>query len=332
MGELVRFFYLVFFILPLALLSIGPLLVLAALRGVQRIGPIIFNPGQRGLGGRILALLLGLALWLVVWGGVGMLLTRVVVPRTAPTPVRVETLDATPDVTSTRLSVAPTPTPTTTPSPTPQPPVLPTVTSPGMSPAPSPSPSPTPSPLPPTRVPSTATPTATATSAPSPTPVATLSPDEAVQVIAAVEAANELLRAAAIQPSISNLAALETLWRGEALLSAQAFAQDLYQRYLRPLEVTFAYLIPPVALEGTSSDMAIVISTEAWTYTGPTASHDERFEFNYMLTRQGEGWVITDYTYGYVSTDLLGTGLDNLSVISPTLTITGTTAITSAGP
>jgi hypothetical protein len=133
-----------------------------------------------------------------------------------------------------------------------------------------------------------------------------------------------------VEPSIGNLAALESLWRGEALARAQAFAQDLYQRYLRPLEVTFVYLSPPVVLEGTSPDAASVISNEAWTYTGPRSVYGESFQFTYTLRREGESWVITDYAYGYAPITVLPEGEDQ-PVASPTSTvITETVVLTPA--
>jgi hypothetical protein len=104
-----------------------------------------------------------------------------------------------------------------------------------------------------------------------------------------------------VESSIGNLAALETLWRGKALAKAQAFAQDFNQRYLRPLEVTLVYLAPPRAIKGDLPDTAYVVSAEAWTYAGPKSTQDESFEFTYSLRREGEGWVITDYAYGYAA-------------------------------
>jgi hypothetical protein len=162
------------------------------------------------------------------------------------------------------------------------------------------------------------------------TPPATLSPAEAGKAIAAVETANDLLRAAVMEPSIGNLAALETLWQGEALAKAQAFAQDLSQRYLPPLDVTFIYLTSPLALEGESPDTARVISTEAWSYTGPRSVHGESLKFTYTLRRDGEGWVITDYAYGYTPiTSPSGEG-DRLTPIPIPSTITTTAVITPA--
>jgi hypothetical protein len=224
----------------------------------------------------------------------------------------------------------PTPTPTSIPTPIPSFAPQPTATS---EPTPIPPPSPSPTPLPatstpvptatptPTPIPPTVTPTAT----PTPTPQATLAPAEATQVIASVEAANDLLRAAVVQPSIGNLAELEAYWQGEALAQAQAFAQDLYERYLRPLEVSFIYVVSPVALQGASSDEAVVTSIETWTYEGPRSSHSERFEFIYTLSRKDDGWVITDYSYRYVSPESLS------PTIPATMTITSTATFTSTG-
>jgi hypothetical protein len=332
MRELVRFLYLVVVILPLALVFIGPLLILAAVRGMQRVGPIILNPSQAGTGGRIRALLLGMLLWLVVWGGLAMTVSRVGMPTIGGVPSSaLET-----GVTSTVPLVAPTTTPTPLSTGTRQAVTAPTPTRPekraSLSPTPSPIP-PTPAPMSPTATAQPATPTltplATATFTPSPAPVATLSPEQEREAIAAVEAANELLRDAVIQPSIGNLADLEALWRGDALAKAQAFAQDLYRRYLRPLDVTFVYLLPPLVHAGSSSDTAIVISTEAWTYTGPHASRRESFEFTYTLNRQDEGWVITHYAYRNAPAGL-STGSEGISTtITTPLTITATTVITS---
>jgi hypothetical protein len=334
MRELVRFLYLVLVILPLALLFIGPLLMLAAVRGMQRVGPIILNPRQAGTGGRIRALLLGMLLWLVVWGGLAMTVSQVGLPTVGGVPSAA--LEA--GVTSTVTLVAPTSTPTPLSTVTHQAVTAPTPTRPeiraSLSPTPSPIPA-TPTPMSPAAtvqpVSPTLTPLATATftPSPSPAPVATLSPEQEREAIAAVEAANELLRDAVIQPSIGNLAELETLWRGDALAKAQAFAQDLYRRYLRPLDVTFVYLLPPMVHAGSSSETAVVISTEAWTYTGPHASRRESFEFTYTLSRQDEGWVITHYAYRNAPTGL-STGSESISTtITTPLTITATTAITS---
>jgi hypothetical protein len=332
MRELVRFLYLVVVILPLAFLFIGPLLILAAVRGMQRVGPIILNPSQAGTGGRIRALLLGMLLWLVVWGGLAMTVSRVGMPTIGGVPSSaLET-----GVTSTVPLVVPTTTPTPLSTSTRQAVATPTPTRPekraSLSPTPSPI-SPTPAPMSPTATAQPATPTlmplATATFTPSPAPLATLSPEQEREAIAAVEAANELLRDAVVQPSIGNLAELETVWRGDALAKAQAFAQDLYRRYLRPLDVTFVYLLPPLVHAGSSSDTAIVISTEAWTYTGPHASRRESFEFTYTLNRQDEGWVITHYAYRNTAAGL-STGSEGISTtIATPLTITATTVITS---
>jgi hypothetical protein len=149
--------------------------------------------------------------------------------------------------------------------------------------------------------------------------------------VAAVETANDLLRAAVIEPSIGNLAALETIWQGKALAKAQAFAQDLSQRYSRLLDVTYVYLASPLVLEGDSPDAARVISTEAWAYTGLRSVHGESFEFTYILRREGESWAITDYTYSYAPITLPPSEGDRLTPIPIPSTITPTVVITPAG-
>jgi hypothetical protein len=341
MSEFFRLLYVVVILFPLSLLLIGPLLVLAALRGVQRVGPIVLEPERSGAGGRILALLLGLTLWLVVWGGLA-LLVGPALPAPAP---------------AGEVAVAPTPTraprPTFTPSPapvpalsaqppleTPEPPATSTPTPLAVTASPTPvlatsTPLPPPATATPTPVPATSTPTPlppptptptrppTAIPAPTATPVATLAPAQAAQAIAVVEKANDLLRAAVVEPSIGNLAALETAWRGDALKDAQAFAEDLSRRYLRPLEVTFVYLNPPSAREGILPDTAVVTSTETWTYAGPRSARSESFEFTYTMAPQDSSWIIIAYSYRNVPGGAV--------MPSPTLTpetITSTAVIT----
>jgi hypothetical protein len=319
MSEFLRLFYVVVILFPLSLLLIGPLLVLAALRGVQRVGPIVFEPERSGAGGRILALLLGLTLWLVVWGGL-VLLVGPLMPSLAPA-------GEVSGVTTAALAPTKTPRPTFTPSPapvptssaqppleTPEPPATPTPAPLAVTASPTPvlatsTPLPPPATATPTPVPATSTPTPlppptptptrppTAIPAPTATPVATLAPAQAAQAIAVVEKANDLLRAAVVEPSIGNLAALETAWRGDALKDAQAFAQDLSRRYLRPLEVTFVYLNPPSAREGILPDTAVVTSTETWTYSGPRSARSESFEFTYTMAPQDSSWIIIAYSY-----------------------------------
>jgi hypothetical protein len=312
MRDLLRLVYLVVIILPLTLLLIGPALALAALRGRQEIGPIVLKPNRRGTVGRIGTLMLGLLVWLLVWGSLAAVVSGVILPamgRSSSSAVKADVTLAVPLDMPTA-----TPLPTSLPLATPTAPIPPTAThSPQQeeaisSPSPAPSPASTPSPLPPTPTSPSATPvpptltlaaSTTATLAPAVTPPATLSPQEGGDAIAAIEAANELLRTAITESSIGNLAALETLWRGKALVKAQAFAQDFNQRYLRPLEVTCVYLTPPRAVKGDLPDTAYVISAEAWTYAGPKSTQDESFEFTYSLRREGDGWIIIDYDYGY---------------------------------
>jgi hypothetical protein len=323
MSEFLRLLFVIFILFPLSLLLIGPLLVLAALRGVQRAGPIVFEPERSGVGGRILALLLGLTLWLVVWGGLALLIGPALPALTPAGEMPGATAAASAPTKTPRPTFTPSPAPpsaTATPEPPPatsapsaQPPLGTLTPEPLATDTPAPVPA-TSTPLPPpatdTPVPAPATSTPvpsptpvptrppTATPAPTVTPVATLVPDQAAQAIAVVEKANDLLRAAVVEPSLGNLAALETAWRGDALRDAQAFAQDLSRRYVRPLEVTFVYLSPPSAREGILPDTAVVTSAETWTYTGPHSSRSESFEFTYTMAPQDDSsWIIIAYSY-----------------------------------
>lgn len=351
MKELIRLLYLVVIVLPLALLLGGPLLTLAALLGRQKVGPIILSPGRRGAAGRLGALLLGLLVWLIVWGGLAALLSGVVLPTIRNSSFSASAFQA--NVTPTTPAIPATLTPTPLPSATILPPATftptppPQAETPTPSPSPVASPSPSPSPLPPTPTPlpatatpvpptptvqpsATFTPPPAATLTPPVTPLATLLPEQEMETITTVEAANELLRAAVVEPSIGNLAALETLWREEALAKAQAFAQELSQRYLRPPRVTFVYLAPPTVRMGNLPDTALVISTEAWTYTGLRSEHSESFEFTYTLRQEATGWVVTDYAYRNSPIAVPSREEDSLPPISITTTVTATGTIPPA--
>jgi hypothetical protein len=151
----------------------------------------------------------------------------------------------------------------------------------------------------------------------------------ASEAIAAVEAANELLRQAAMEPSLGNLAALEAAWQDRALARAQAFAQDLSQQYRRALEISFVYLGTPTAQEGDTPGTAIVTSTEVWTYTTSLSSRSEAFDFIYTLERRDAAWVITNYTYRNAPNALPPAPVETRGVLTGTNVLTATTPITS---
>lgn len=55
-------------VIPPGLLLIGPLLLVTACRGSQRFGPLVFNVRRSGWKGRLTSGLIGVTLWVVVWG------------------------------------------------------------------------------------------------------------------------------------------------------------------------------------------------------------------------------------------------------------------------
>jgi hypothetical protein len=338
MREFARLLYLLVIVLPLTLLLIGPLLILAALRGMQHIGPIVLNPGRRGAAGRVGALLLGLVAWLAIWGGLAFALA----PAGLPGMQSLSLSDLLAKGAPAAAPLVPSPTAILMPSPSASAmPVLILTPSPSQ-PASVPGPSATPS-VPPatatrvlpvaTATPLPATPTLapTVTSAPGSSPAMALAPQPAAEAIAVVEQANELLSKAAMDPSISNLAALETVWQDRALAKAQAFAQQLYQEYPHPLQVTFVYLSPPTAQEDDTSEMAVVTTSEAWTYTAPRTLHTEAFEFIYALERRDQGWVIINYTYRNAPNAAPTATLVTPAVLTNTTALTDTSVITPAG-
>lgn len=303
--------------LPLFAIFIGPLLVLAAFRGYQPLGPIKLDTVRYGPAGRIGAFLLGLAVWILVWSSLVWFAIASSVPLptvaqnsiTAPAPA-----GSSPAVTLTSpLDPNPTPTPTLVPS-TATPRFTATLT-------------PLPPPATPTEPP--VTPTATATAPPTPTPtelfnepaathtpttaptppvesLETLTPTIASptltivdrqQAIITVEEGNVLLREAITLANDENLQRLGIMWRGKALEVAQDFATELYERYAQPLNVQFEYITRPTLSEPDAAGDIEVISRERWFYGGPTQTNQEAFEFIYTLSRQNDTWVITDYRF-----------------------------------
>jgi hypothetical protein len=303
--------------LPLFFIFIGPLLVLAALRGRQPVGPIIFNTSRYGLAGRIGALMLGLAIWILVWSG----LAWVVVNGLLPASTVAEGPSITPSaVVSVSLPTPPAESQTATP---PRPSSTFTVT---------------PTPLPPTPTPSSTPTNLIATASPTPTsddstPIITETPlvntpqltipiisDQSTAsdqlalatrealtstltladrqaVINTVEEGNLLLREAISLANQENIQKLETVWQGQALTKAQNFVTDLYGRYIKPFEVQFEYIVSPTISSQSTGDQVIVVSQEAWFYRGPTEVNQETFEFTYTLDKEEERWVITRYSY-----------------------------------
>jgi len=301
--------------LPLFAIFIGPLLVLAAFRGYQPLGPIKLDTVRYGPAGRIGAFLLGLAVWILVWNS----LVWFAIASSAPLPTVAQDALTAPAPASPSPATTLTSTPAPTPTPTPAPPTAP------------PRPTATLTPLPPTATPTEPpfTPSATATTRPTatptelfseptttntptaiPTPPAepletftpTLTPPtltivDRQQAIITVEEGNVLLREAIALANEENLQRLGIMWRGEALEIAQDFATELYDRYAKPLNVQFEYIARPTLSEPDAAGDIEVISRERWFYGGPTQTNQEAFEFIYTLSRQNETWIITDYHF-----------------------------------
>jgi hypothetical protein len=116
--------------------------------------------------------------------------------------------------------------------------------------------------------------------------------------IAAVEAGNDLLHDAIVEANEDNLQKMGTIWQGKALITARAFATDIYDRYAKPLNVKFEYLNRPAIESQLPGNRLMVTSSERWTYGGPTKTdYQEAFRFIYTITRRNGQWVITEYNF-----------------------------------
>lgn len=300
-------------LLPLFLILIGPLLMLAALRGRQPIGPIMLNTSRYGLLGRTGAFLLGLAIWILVWSGLvwvvinGLLPASTVTYVPADTPAVViptdtlspstESQEETPILPSSTFTAVPTPLPTATPTNTPTTEVVisptPVLTAtPPLNETPTMTPEPTTSPesdqssdAGDTQITSTGSLTAP------------LTLTDRQEAIAAVEEGNLLLREAISLANEENVRQLEKMWQGKALDKAQNFVTDLYGRYAKPFDVRFEYIISPTISSESTLKQAIIVSQESWAYQGRTGVDTEAFEFTYTLSKETGRWIITRYYY-----------------------------------
>jgi hypothetical protein len=296
--------------LPIIAIVIGPLLVLAALRGHQPAGPITLNTERYGPAGRMGGLMLGLAVWILVWGGLAWLaiaggLIEQAMATISPPNVTAPVTNSVP--------TSPTIPPTLTPPATDRPVLLPSATATPVTTSTVPTMTDTATPIPTATatqpaddLPATNTPMslpeaeqvaeATITVIPA-APAPTLTIADRQTAIAVVEEGNILLREATALANEENIQSLQTVWQGLGLTVATDFATKLYERYAKPFDVEFEYITLPKVEEQSSPDEVIVTSRERWSYVGPTKRDEEAFEFSYTLNRQDGRWVITRYTY-----------------------------------
>lgn len=303
LGRLIIFILL----LPIAIILIGPLLVLAVFRGQQRMGPIVLNSSRYDIVGRIGILMLGLAIWLLVWSGLlwfALLATSpsvlVGIPFIGPNIS--ELIDEpTPTVVLPTVRVVTSPSVTPTAQPETSPEVSPTIET--ISPTSTPSvtkaatqvintPTPELSPAPTSTTRSTRTVTAAPTSLGQPS---FTSADEE-SVIETITEANLLLQNAITLPSEENLANLGVIWQDRALTKVERFATEQYERYRKPFSAQFEFIISPTISEE-GSDQIIVTSRERWSYGGVSNTNEESFDFVYTLIQKDDRWVIIYYSY-----------------------------------
>jgi hypothetical protein len=302
-------------------------LVLAALRGRQPVlGPIILNTSRYGSVGRVGGLILGTAIWLLVWSGLAWIMLNSFLPSSTiantlsaknTTVAAVDTATPTsfpPTFTATaKVMVTSTATPTELPV-TPTPIITLTITAIfEASPTPLPTPRATPSLTPTIIITATATSTSTVeivdpSDEPSlseidiietvrPTPLPPLTVEERSDVIGTMKEGNGLLREAILLANEENIEKLKRLWRGRAFDKAEEFATEHYNNFAQPLEVQFEYITTPKISDQSTANQVLVISQETWFYTGPTTTQKESLEFIYTLSREDDNWVITSYTY-----------------------------------
>ena len=114
---------------------------------------------------------------------------------------------------------------------------------------------------------------------------------------------NEALRQTIESPTEENLQELEALWADNALRKVEAFALDTNERYnSRPFTVQLDYIRSPSIQSQISTRQVLISTRERWTYSGPTTSNEEAFDFIYTLSRRGDNWIITNFTFRNLAT------------------------------
>lgn len=313
MRDLLRFILLILF-LPVIIVVLGPALVLAAIKGRQWLGPVTLDASGYNVLGRTGVFLLGVAIWLLVWSGLVWFTIQALTPVA---PLNVGLAPAPTPTTAAAVSpAAPAETPTAAPEPT----STPVPPKPSATPLPSPTatrvlPTNTPTPQltestatrPATATPEpdvTTTPVATAevTGAATPAKTGTLTPADRRAALAAVDEANELLRDTIAQATNANVENLGKIWQGKALDVIERFAIRLNDRFARPPDVTFEYVLPPEIGDESRFDEVIVSTREKWSYGGSAKTTEEILEFIYTLAPKDDTWVITRYTYRNLAT------------------------------
>ena len=116
---------------------------------------------------------------------------------------------------------------------------------------------------------------------------------------------------------------LETLWADNALRKVEAFALETNERYTsRPFTVQLDYIRSPAVQSQVSIRQVLVSTRERWTYSGPTTSNEESFDFIYTLSQRGDNWIITNFTFRNLETPTPTPGVTLIPPRRPALTST----------
>ena len=115
-------------------------------------------------------------------------------------------------------------------------------------------------------------------------------------MLEAVTEANQRLQETIVSNSEENLEGLSQLWQDKAF-SIVDFATETSERFQKPFDVSFEYILPPRVDEQSFSDQVVVIARERWRYGRGTSGKEEAFEFTYTLEFRDGQWVIVQYIY-----------------------------------
>ncbi len=311
--DLIRLLLLVI-LLPLILFMIGPLLVIAAIRGSITLGALQLRPGKYYHWGRIWAFSLGIILWVFIWGGIVQFW-----PPNFSMPTRLPTWIKTGETIETIIQqiVGPT-TPQVSPSPTSTVALTATVASATATHTPLPSltvtPLPSPTAIATATISATLLPTrstALSQTVPSPT-LFPLQQDELTQVL---DEANTLLIQYLQAPIPAQEAALKTIWIGDALHEIQTFAQTISVKYQTPLTITYRIIGTPT-ITSTGASSVTIETREFWTFEDADAKKESLSNYVYTLQAKSGGWNIVSYQFNVLPLPTTPIPITNTKTIS----------------
>ena len=89
---------------------------------------------------------------------------------------------------------------------------------------------------------------------------------------------------------------MEAVWQGTALNRAARFVRLVNQKYQPPIQASYSIIGVPAIASGTKYELSLE-SREFWIYKSGEQKKEALSDYEYILQRQGDEWVITFYQF-----------------------------------